>query len=94
MKFVDKTKRIKNYWNFLSNRDAMKDRNGVNMGRLVLMHEYYNYLVTGSRENNYLEYFWNKYFKGKKLKVASLGCGNGHLERNLARLLRNLNFIE
>ncbi len=85
MKFVDKTKRIKNYWNFLSNRDAIKYRNRVNMGGLALMHEYYNYLVTGSRENNYLEYFWNKYFKGKNPRVASLGCGNGHLERNLAR---------
>ncbi len=78
--------KIKSYWNFLISKKKMRGRNKVDWSGLRLMHEHFDYVVTGNGSYPYLKYFWDKYLKGKKPIIASLGCGNGHLERSLVSM--------
>ena len=79
----------KEAWDFLTQEELVAKREQFNMSCLSLMHEYYNELVSGSRSTHYLEYFKQKYVEPKgKVRIASLGCGTGHLERHLAQTFR------
>jgi ubiquinone/menaquinone biosynthesis C-methylase UbiE len=69
-------------WSFLSDEKLVKRRDRLNWSGISLNHKYYNHLVTGNPDLNYLVYFIDKYVK-KPGRVLSLGCGNGHLERVL-----------
>ena len=72
------------FWNFLTSKEAMAKRQQTDFSGLSLTHEFHNYLVTGRRDYHYLDYFRDRYLPQAKPVIASLGCGNGHLERLLA----------
>lgn len=74
----------KGSWTFLADPDAVKKRAMVDMSGLAAIHEFHNYLVTGEWQTHYLRYFGDRYFRNVKPVIASLGCGNGHLERVMA----------
>lgn len=69
-------------WSFLTDEELVKRRERSNWSGIGLNHTYYNYLVSGDPNTHYLIYFMKKYIK-KPVKILSLGCGNGHLERVL-----------
>jgi ubiquinone/menaquinone biosynthesis C-methylase UbiE len=86
MKIEKKIDKIKKYWNIYLDPNKNLKRVDTGMGGLSLMHLYYNYLVSGESGKHYLEYFKEKYLRNKQYVIASLGCGNGHLERELVRM--------
>lgn len=83
MSLADKAR---SYWDFLSDETAQQRRTKTDMSGLATVHEFHNHLVTGDRNLHYLTYFRTKYLQGKPPTIASLGCGNGHLERALVDL--------
>jgi len=69
-------------WSFLADEELARRRVRLNWSGINLNHRYYNYLVSGNPDLHYLVYFIERYIKNP-VKVLSLGCGNGHLERVL-----------
>lgn len=78
-------------WSFMTDDELVRRRERLNWSGIALNHRYYNYLVSGDPDVHYLIYFINKYIK-KPVRVLSLGCGNGHLERVLVSF--NLPYVE
>lgn len=78
--------KARTYWDFLSDETAQERRRKTDMSGLSTVHEFHNHLVTGDRRLHYLTYFRTKYLSGRCPAIASLGCGNGHLERALVSL--------
>ena len=86
MKINKHLDKIKDYWSLYLDPKKSKKRVANGMSGLGLMHSYYNFLVSGDRKKHYLEYFKEKYLDGKRWDIASLGCGDGHLERELVKM--------
>jgi len=77
--------RIRSAWDCLASEEEKGKRLLTNYSGLKSSHELHNYLVTGRRDYHYLDYFRDKYLAGRQpLRIASLGCGDGGLERTLA----------
>ena len=77
--------RIRSAWDCLASEEEKGKRLLTNYSGLKSSHELHNYLVTGRRDYHYLDYFRDKYLAGRSpLRIASLGCGDGGLERTLA----------
>jgi len=83
---MNQNDKISKAWDCLSSDTEKEKRRLTNFSGLNSTHEFHNYLVTGKRDYHYLNYFKDKYLpQDKNLKIASLGCGDGNLERNLVK---------
>jgi len=76
--------RSRQFWSFLADADAVANREKISFSGLSLVHQFHNYLVCGDPGKHFLRYFGEKYIGESAPDIASLGCGNGHLERVLA----------
>ena len=69
----------------LSAFDTPRDKTS-NWWTIPHIYKRWCYLVSGSTEINFQDYFFQKYFKGKKnLRILSLGTGSCKLELDLAK---------
>lgn len=87
--------KVSRAWDCLSSESEKTKRKLTNFSGLNSTHEFHNYLVSGKRDYHYLLYFKDKYLpKERKLRMASLGCGDGNLERNLIKFGYSYDLID
>lgn len=94
IKPIENQNKAKEYWAYMADEELLKKSRNGNFSRFDITHHYHNDFVHGDPTIPYLNYFYGKYCSTKKPKIASMGCGNGHLERTLASFGWNYDFID
>jgi SAM-dependent methyltransferase len=74
-------------WTFLTDEELSARRLQTNFSGIDAVHAFHNQLVSGDPSLSYLEHFRRRHLApGYRPSAASLGCGEGHLERTLLGL--------
>ena len=78
---AETTAQARESWTFMTDDELRARRLRRSFSSLPEVHRFHNQLVTGDPDRHFLAYFRARHLPDEPIDAASLGCGDGHLER-------------